>query len=124
MGTLPISDGELEVMKVLWERSPQTLPEVIANVRKNRDWGGGTIKTMLTRLYRKKLLRLEGVRRQYRYWPLVSREAYLESASDDFLAQTFEGAPTALLSFLVQKGKITERDLEALQAQLRDMKHD
>ena len=119
-----ISDCELEIMKALWERSPQSFPEIVLNVQKNNSWEGVTIKTMLTRLFKKGAVKQEGIRRLYRYSPLVSREDYLEQASENFLTKTFAGAPGAMLSFFVRKGKISGEDIAELQQQLAEMESD
>ncbi|MEJ9132311.1 BlaI/MecI/CopY family transcriptional regulator, partial [Bacillus thuringiensis] len=51
MKELPkISEAELEVMKVLWSKSPQTANEVIEELEKNMDWKPKTIRTLINRL--------------------------------------------------------------------------
>lgn len=114
MSVLRISDGELEVMKVLWERSPLSLPETVMEVQKTQSWEGGTIKTLLTRLVKKGAVKLEGVRRLYRYSPLVTREQYMSSASEQLLEKAFKGAPAAMLSFFVNHDKLSGDDIAEL----------
>ncbi|MFE5131603.1 BlaI/MecI/CopY family transcriptional regulator, partial [Bacillus mobilis] len=54
MKELPkISEAELEVMKVLWSKSPQTANEVIEELEKNMDWKPKTIRTLINRLVHK-----------------------------------------------------------------------
>ncbi|MDT3496361.1 BlaI/MecI/CopY family transcriptional regulator, partial [Bacillus toyonensis] len=50
---LKISEAELEVMKVLWSKSPQTANEVIEELEKNMDWKPKTIRTLINRLVHK-----------------------------------------------------------------------
>jgi len=117
-----ISDCEAEVMKVLWERAPRTLPEIVNEVKSGHDeWEGVTIKTMLTRLIKKGAAKLEGTRRCYRYFPVVTREEYLEEQSDDFLARGFGGEPAAMLSFFVKRGKITRDELKILEKEISEL---
>ncbi len=55
MKELPkISEAELEVMKVLWSKSPQTANEVIEELEKNMDWNPKTIRTLINRLVHKR----------------------------------------------------------------------
>ncbi len=65
MKELPkISEAELEVMKVLWSRSPQTANEVIEALEVTMDWKPKTIRTLINRLVQKKLfltIRIKGV---------------------------------------------------------------
>ena len=54
----PVSDAELDVLKVLWAHGPATVREVEARLRrKRRRWAYNTILTLLSRLR-------EGVRRR------------------------------------------------------------
>ncbi|MBJ6923123.1 BlaI/MecI/CopY family transcriptional regulator, partial [Vibrio cholerae] len=54
MKELPkISEAELEVMKVLWSRSPQTANEVIEALEVTMDWKPKTIRTLINRLVQK-----------------------------------------------------------------------
>ncbi|MEH7060984.1 BlaI/MecI/CopY family transcriptional regulator, partial [Bacillus wiedmannii] len=51
MKELPkISEAELEVMKVLWSKSPQTANEVIEALEVKMDWKPKTIRTLINRL--------------------------------------------------------------------------
>ena len=63
MEKIPISDSELEVMKVLWDKAPRTLPQVVEAVRRVNPWESVTVKTLLNRLVRKQAVRQEGERR-------------------------------------------------------------
>ena len=121
MDNIQISDGEAEVMKVLWAESPRTLPEIVMEVQKVRNWEGVTIKTMLTRLLKKGAVGQSGARRNYRYEPQVTHDEYLESVSNSFLEHGFGGAPAAMLSFLVKRGRITRDDLLALEKQIGEL---
>ncbi|UKI31599.1 MAG: BlaI/MecI/CopY family transcriptional regulator [Lentisphaeria bacterium] len=48
-----IPESEMEVMKVLWARSPQSLPEIVENVRRTMPWEAVTVKTLLGRLVKR-----------------------------------------------------------------------
>ena len=76
MERIPISDSELEVMKVLWDKAPRTLPQVVEAVRRVNPWESVTVKTLLNRLVRKQAVRQEGERRSYLYSPEITREEY------------------------------------------------
>jgi predicted transcriptional regulator len=47
----PVSDAELDVLKVLWEHGPATVRDVEARLRqRNRRWAYNTVLTLLSRL--------------------------------------------------------------------------
>ncbi|MDD4817509.1 MAG: BlaI/MecI/CopY family transcriptional regulator [Victivallaceae bacterium] len=72
-----ISDAEMEIMKALWAKSPQTLPELVAGVGVKNSWEPTTVATLLSRLVGKKAVVQEGERRNYSYRPLMRRGEYV-----------------------------------------------
>lgn len=73
MTELPkISEAEWDVMKVLWQFSPQTAAGIIENLGRNKRWKPKTVKTLISRLVAKKALGFHTENRSYRYYPLVS----------------------------------------------------
>ncbi|MDD4818464.1 MAG: BlaI/MecI/CopY family transcriptional regulator [Victivallaceae bacterium] len=122
MGNTPISDSEAEVMKVLWRKSPRTLPEIVEAVMAVNAWKNVTVKTLLRRLVEKRAVAQEGDRRNYRYSPLISKDDYVEAVGRELLARGFNDSPAAMLSFFVARGKISAADLKALETQISELK--
>ncbi len=122
MDKIPISDAELEVMRVLWAQSPASFPEIVRRVKQHNAWEPVTIKTMLNRLVKKLVVAESGSRRNYQYTPLVSREEYRESIGDRLIEQAFDGAPLAMLSFFVKRADISRADLDELQSLIEELK--
>jgi len=87
MKELPkISEAELEVMKVLWSKSPQTANEVIKVLESTTDWKPKTIRTLITRLVQKEAISYhQDTGRIYAYFPLVSQDKYLQVETESFL---------------------------------------
>ncbi|MEA4863303.1 MAG: BlaI/MecI/CopY family transcriptional regulator [Victivallaceae bacterium] len=122
MKEIQISDGEAEVMKVLWAKSPLTLPELVEAVMLVNSWKYVTVKTLLQRLLKKGAVAQNGVRRNYLYTPMVKEEDYLDSESQSFLERRFNASPTEMLAFFVKRGKITGTDLKSLETQIENLK--
>lgn len=109
-----ISEAEWKVMKVLWEKSPQSSGDVVQKLADAEGWHASTVKTLLARLYRKKAL---GVRRQkklFLYTPLITEESFLKGESESFLERFFGGSAKTLLLHFVQREKLTKKDIEEL----------
>ena len=49
-----ITDAELEIMKLLWEKGELTLNEIVENLSKKEKKNKSTVKTLLYRLIEKK----------------------------------------------------------------------
>ena len=124
MEEIRIPESELEIMKVLWERSPQTLPEIVRNVRRVMPWEAVTVKTLLGRLVKKEFVRRSGSRRNYLYEPLVERAAVLKSSVRRFMDTMFDGAPGAMLSFFVRSGELSQEEIEELERTIEELKHE
>ena len=99
-----LSDLQLGLLRILWDRSEATALDVhAALVEQNRELAPTTVSTMLSRLEKKGLIthRTEG--RQYIYRSLVSepevRRSMLVRLTDYF----FNGDVTALVSHLVDR---------------------
>ena len=124
MEEIRIPESELEIMKVLWERSPQTLPEIVGNVRRVMPWEAVTVKTLLGRLVKKQFVRRSGNRRSYLYEPLIERAAVLKSSVRRFMDTMFDGAPGAMLSFFVRSGELSPEEIEELERTIEELKHE
>ena len=109
-----ITNSELELMKILWESSPLTTPELAARAAAACGWNGSTVKTLLARLVEKGALLQEGEKRSYSYRPLLSREEYREEAGKRLAAQAFDDDCAAMVSFFVRRGKLSAADLAEL----------
>jgi predicted transcriptional regulator len=53
MSSERISDAELTIMEILWERAPLTATDVASRLPDDRAWSLPTVKTLLSRLLRK-----------------------------------------------------------------------
>jgi len=124
MEEIRIPEGELEIMKVLWEDSPQTLPEIVRNVQQANPWEAVTVKTMLGRLVKKNFVRQSGNRRNYLYEPLVCKATALKSAGRQFMNKMFDGAPAAMISFFIRSGELSPSDIREISRLIEEMKHE
>ena len=101
-------------MKVLWTNSPLSASEIIAALSHTEDWHPNTIKTMLSRLHKKKVVGVEKQKNLYLYRPLVSEADCVRTESESFLKRVFGGAVKPLLMHFAQQRKLSTEDLEEL----------
>ena len=107
------SPSEWKVLKVVWDEGPLSTGEVLRALE-DEGWSDSTIKTLLRRLTDKGMLRARRAGRGFRYNTarrplkalLRSGEALLERAGD--------AATAPLLAHLVQRGKLSQEDLDGL----------
>ncbi len=102
---IDVTEAERELMEALWRRGPLTPPSFFAEVKRQRDWGDSTIKTLLARLMRKKIVLSERVGGQLVYRPLIERDALVASQVDDLVARLFHGDYAELERFIQARRK-------------------
>jgi len=116
-----ISDAELEVMKILWEKGVTTSPEIIEILSNKNDWSKTTIKTLLARLVKKgcvEQMKQEG--QLYSYRPFISEKEYKKSENENFITKLYQGSVKHMLLNFVEEKQISKADLEKLLEMIED----
>ncbi|MFB6468212.1 BlaI/MecI/CopY family transcriptional regulator [Cytobacillus sp. Hz8] len=118
MKELPkISEAELEIMKVLWGKSPQTANEIIEKLESTTDWKPKTIRTLINRLVQKEAVSCEKDKgRLYMYYPLVSQECYLQVETKSLLKRFYGAAFKPLLVNFLKEEKLSSEDINELKS--------
>ncbi len=113
--TNQITDAELEIMKVLWEKKSLTLNELVEELSKEEPKNKSTIKTLLYRLIDKNIVKsVEKNKKENEYKPLISEKKYLKSANETFLEKMYDGNVNNMLLNFVEDKKITKEEIEKL----------
>ena len=121
---IQITAAESQVMEALWRKSPQTPEDIIAATANANGWGAGTVRTLITRLLRKKAL--AGTRRDggYFYHPLVSRANYVQSESQTLLDRLFQGQVAPLVAHFAAHRALTAADIKKLKKLVQELEGD
>ena len=109
-----ISGAESQIMEALWRKGPLTPEGVVAEVGEAHGWAPGTVKTLITRLLRKKAV--EGRREEagYFYHPLLQRASYVQSESQSLVDRLFGGEVAPLVAHFAEHRALTARDIDHL----------
>ena len=109
-----ISDSELEVMRVLWQAG-DALPvtEIRETLQQSRGWEATTVKTLVSRLVTKGVLRQEK-RGVFYYTPLISEAQYNDWATHDLISRVYHGSARDLVAALVRSDGLTQDDIDEL----------
>src|SRR5437879_11152256 len=124
MPSLKISGAESRIMEALWRCGPLTPDGVIAQVGEAQGWAPGTVKTLITRLLRKKAI--EGRREEggYFYRPLLSRTSYVQSESESLVDRLFGGEVAPLVANFAEHRSLTPKDIELLKQLIAKLEDD
>ncbi|MEX0709070.1 MAG: BlaI/MecI/CopY family transcriptional regulator [Woeseia sp.] len=113
-----LTEGELKVMAVLWDREEASVREVTDVLSEQQPVAYSTALTMLRILNDKGYVTYRKEGRAFVYCPLVSRHEARSSALRHLIAKFFNGSPEALAQNLVDETDVDLAELERLQAKL------
>ena len=106
-----LSDLQIAVMRVLWDRGEATVAEIHEALQQDRGLALTTVATILTRLERRELLthRTEG--RQFVFNPLVTEAEIRRSMVSELTKLLFKGDAAELVSHLLGGRSFTDKDI-------------
>lgn len=110
-----ISDAEWQVMRVLWEKSPMAVKEIIEILSKKTTWKSETIRTLINRLTKKEAIGFEKKGRRHYFYPLVSQEECVKADADSFLARSGATLLKPILTTFIEKEQLSDKEVEELQ---------
>ncbi len=115
-----LTDAELRLMEVLWERGSATVSDVVDALPKNVPLAYSTVLTTLRILENKGYLKHVKDGRAFVYRPIVGREQERERAVTHLLRRFFEGSPERLMLNLVEARKVDPKELDRLRRRIAE----
>jgi BlaI family penicillinase repressor len=110
-----LPDAEFEIMKVVWANDPPITTSIIMEqLGKEKEWKAQTIITLLLRLTKRGFIRTEKNGKERTFFPIVSKEEYLEFESGDFMERFHANSFISLVATLYNDKKIKDSDLDEL----------
>ena len=116
-----LTDGELRLMHVLWDKGEATVGEVLASLNEPRKPAYNTVLTLLRILERKGYLTHRKAGRAFTFLPVVDRAHARQSALRTLVNRFFEGSPRLLVLNLMEGGELSEAAIEQLARKIEDM---
>lgn len=108
-----ISDSELSIMKVIWDSlDPISFPEIREQLNYT-GWDSSTIRTMITRLVKKKAI-VQEKKGFYLYSANINRDDFINNETENFVEKIFNGNVKGLISNLLNRNYIDESDFDEL----------
>jgi BlaI family penicillinase repressor len=118
---MQISAAESQVMDALWTRSPLTPDELIEAVGPAKGWAPGTVRTLITRLLKKKAIAGAREGDKYFYRPLIARSAYVQAESQGLLDRLFQGEVAPLVAHFAEHRALSPKDIKQLKALIEEL---
>lgn len=104
---------ELEILKVLWEKSPLLVRDVRARLAEqaNRPLAHSSVITMLNIMHRKGFLKRRKEGKSFLFWPKLPKENVMTRMMGDLLSRLFDGSPSAMVLNLLETSDVDSEEL-------------
>jgi len=111
------TDGELEILRILWDRGPLALSELCEAMRRERNVATTTVATMLRVMLDKRLVKRKPAARGHQWSAAVSQSSAAHSMVGKLVDGIFDGSAQRLVAHLVEAGQLSTKEL----AELREL---
>lgn len=109
-----LTEAELRLMQVLWEKRAATVGEVLAGLPKDTALAYSTVLTTLRILETKGYVAHAESGRAFVYRPLIGRDEAIRTATQQLARRFFDDSPGLLALNLLEQENIDEHELERL----------
>ena len=118
--TSVLTDQELEIMKIVWQRDSVTVRDVYEELLTRRKIAYTTVMTMMGILEQKGHLKKSSDERAYVYSPTQPQGEVVGNMVHDFVKRVFNGSAKPLLVHLVENKNISKEELDEISKLLKD----
>lgn len=108
------TDGELEILHVLWAAGPSALSAVCDELRRQREVAATTVATMLRVMAGKGLVKRTGSGRGALWAAAVSQQTTERGMVRKLVDRLYDGAADRLATHLVEEGQLNDQQLKQL----------
>ena len=110
---------ELQLMNVLWDKEAAFVNDILEALPDPKP-AYNTVSTFMRILVNKGFVDYKPMGKSHQYYPLVSREAYMDYFLSGVKNTFFSGSFQSMLSFFAKKEKLSKKQMEELIALLND----
>lgn len=108
--------AELEVLKVLWDRGPSTVREVLGELQPARDRAYTSVMSLLNVMTGKGLLERSQAGRAFVYRATAPRRTTLGRLVGDLLGRAFDGSASGLVAQLLDEARPQGEELDQIRS--------
>jgi len=113
------TDGELEILQLLWDLGPSELGSIHQRLNESRKVALTTVATMLTVMLAKDLVKRKQGARGWLYSARVSRDSAAKPIVRKLVDRVFDGSAQRLVAHLIETQKLTDAERLELLALLK-----
>ena len=117
------TEGELELLQVLWERGPSTVREIHQGLSDDRDTGYTTTLKVLQKMMAKGLVQRDESTRSHVYSPTFEAEETRQQLAGDLMQRGFGGSASRLVLAALSAKRATSDELAEIRRLLDEMEN-
>lgn len=111
-----LTASEWSVLACLWEDSPRTVMQLVADLNERVGWAKSTTITTLRRMEEKGLLHCEQTGRGKQYSPAVERERAVTAETHSFLDRVYQGSVGLMMSAMAKRQELSADEVAELRS--------
>jgi predicted transcriptional regulator len=115
-----LTDVELELMNILWDRGESTVREVLDSLPASRELAYTSVATMLRILEEKDVARSRKDERTLSYAPVLGREEYEKRSLKHLEREVFRGDRSSMVLRLISDSTLSSKELQSIRALLNE----
>lgn len=109
------ADGELEILRVLWQKGPSTVRTVWDDLRRHREVGYTTVLKQLQSMVKKGMVIRDKSHRAHVFYPRLTEEKTQQQMVGDLIVKAFGGAAEKLVMQALSNQDISDEELADIQ---------
>lgn len=114
MENIKLTGSEWSVLDCLWEKSPQTVMQLVAQLGEKVGWAKSTTITTLRRMEEKGLVRCEIIGKGKSYTPAVEQEQAVIFETRSFLERVYRGSVGLMMSAMARRQELSPEEITEL----------
>lgn len=118
------TDGEMEILQVLWDKKKATVREVYEIISEKKDCGYTTTLKLMQIMFDKKLVRRNTSAKTHIYEALISKQSMQKNLVERMVDNVFQGSATGLVLQALGTNKPSSEELSQIQQLLDQLKKD
>ncbi len=115
-----VTDGELAVLDILWEKGDMNASDMVKELKEKKDWNRNTTYTVINRLVKKGIV--ERSEPNFLCRALYDRQEVGLSETKGFVEKMFRGSFDGLVSAFISSDEISTEDIRKIEEIIRRKK--
>ena len=116
------TESELEILQVLWQKGQATVREVHEVLTQTKEVGYTTTLKLMQIMHEKGLVLRDDSSRTHIYKAAYNKEHTQKFLLNKFISNLFGGSPSQLVLQELGSQKVSEQELDQIQAMINDLK--